>query len=86
MFRFVAIYALFGRLWAKKALFWVKTLFFWARKALLHGICYRFIYLNLEIFNYAQNNEFLAKVVNISLTKILWPFLRSPKGCQLLPP
>ena len=36
--RFVAIYALFGDLWAKKVPFWVKNSVFWARSALLHGI------------------------------------------------
>ena len=36
--RFVAIYALFGRLLAKKVLFWVKSSVSWARSALLHCI------------------------------------------------
>ena len=36
--RFVAIYALFGDLWAKKVPFWVKNSVFWARSALLRGI------------------------------------------------
>ena len=36
--RFVAIYALFGDLWAKKVPFWVKNSISWARSALLHGI------------------------------------------------
>ena len=35
---FVAIYALFGDLWAKKVPFWVKNSDSWARSALLHGI------------------------------------------------
>ena len=35
---FVAIYALFGVLWAKKVPFWVKNIVLWARSALLHGI------------------------------------------------
>ena len=35
---FVAIYALFGVLWAKKVPFWVKNSVSWARSALLHGI------------------------------------------------
>ena len=37
-FRFVAIYELFGNLWAKKIAFWVKSSVFWARSALLLGI------------------------------------------------
>ena len=36
--RFVAIYALFGDLWAKKVPFWVKNSVSWARSALLQGI------------------------------------------------
>ena len=36
--RFVAIYALFGDLWAEKVPFWVKNSVSWARSALLHGI------------------------------------------------
>ena len=36
--RFVAIYALFGVLWAKKVSFWVKNSVSWARSVLLHGI------------------------------------------------
>ena len=35
--RFVAIYALFGDLWAKKVPFWVKNSVSWARSALSHG-------------------------------------------------
>ena len=36
--KFVAIYALFGDLWAKKVPFWVKNSFTWTRNALLHGL------------------------------------------------
>ena len=36
--RIVAIYALFGDLWAKEMSFWVKNSVSWARNALLHGI------------------------------------------------
>ena len=36
--RFVAIYALFGDIWAKKVPLWVKTSVSWARNALLHDI------------------------------------------------
>ena len=35
--RFVAIYPLFGDLWAKKVSFGVKNSVFWARGGLLHG-------------------------------------------------
>ena len=35
--RFVAIYTLFGDLWAKKVPFGVKNSVSWARSALLHG-------------------------------------------------
>ena len=33
-----------------------------------------------------KNDAFVAKIVNTRLTKLFWPFLLSPKGCQLLPP
>ena len=34
-----------------------------------------------------KNDEFVVlKIANMRLTKILWPFLRSLKGWQLLPP
>ena len=36
--RFVAIYALFGDLWAKKVPFWVKNSISWAKSALLHDM------------------------------------------------
>ena len=36
--RFVAIYTLFGDLWAKKVPFGVKNSVSWERSALLHGI------------------------------------------------
>ena len=47
--RFVAIYALFGDLLAKKVPFWVKNSVSWARSALLHGT-----ELNLQICDSAQ--------------------------------
>ena len=36
--RIVAIYALFGDVWAEKLPFWVKNNVSWARSALLHSI------------------------------------------------
>ena len=44
--RFVAIYALFGDLLAKKVSFWVKNSVSWARSALLHGIYCIFHWVN----------------------------------------
>ena len=44
--RFVAIYALFGELWAKKEPFWVKNSVSWARSALIHGIYCIFHWVN----------------------------------------
>ena len=32
-----------------------------------------------------KKDEFVAKIAKTHLTKIMRPFLRSPKGCQLLP-
>ena len=33
-----------------------------------------------------KNEEFVSKRANTRQMKILWPFLRSPKSCQLLLP
>ena len=33
-----------------------------------------------------RHDMFVAKIANTRLTKILWPFLHSLKGCQHLPP
>ena len=33
-----------------------------------------------------KNDAFVAKIVNMRLTKISWPFLPPTKGCQVLPP
>ena len=62
--RFVAIYALFGDLWAKKVPFWAKNSVSWARSALLHGI-----YCIFYELKFAKNNAFVAKIVNTRLTK-----------------
>ena len=69
--RLVAICALFGR---QKWLWGVKNSVSWARSALLSWYIFHII-LNL-----------ICKIANTRLTKICEPFLRSPKGCQLLPP
>ena len=85
--RFVAIYALFGDLWAKKVPFWVKNSVSWARSALLHGIYCIFHWVNFA------NLRLRAKTTH--LTRKLWirawqkfslPFLLLTKGCQVLPP
>ena len=55
--RFVAIYALFGDLWAKKVPFWVKNSVSWARSALLHDIYCIFTELILQICDYAQKRR-----------------------------
>ena len=59
--RFVAIHAIFGRLWSK-------TVFFWARNALSDGIyCLPWWY---RFANYAQNTTKNAKIANTRPTKI----------------
>ena len=64
---FVAIYTLFGDLWAKKVPFWVKNSVSWARSALLHGIYCIFHWNN---FANVRFRVFDAKIVNTRLTKI----------------
>ena len=61
----------FGETMGKKVL-WRGGSVSWARNA---GC--RFTY---------KNDEWIAKIANAHLTKILLPILRSPKGRQLLPP
>ena len=67
--RFVAIYALFGDLWAKKVPFGVKHSVSWAKSALLHGIYCIFHFCKFAITR--KNDAFDAKIVNTRLTKIL---------------
>ena len=80
---FVGIYAIFGRIWAIKCSFWSKTVFL-GQKVPYYMVHIAFhTELNLQICNYAQKQQiFFAKIANNRLTKILWPFLRSPKGCH----
>ena len=40
----------------------------------------------MQICDYSQNDAFVAKIVNMRLTKISWPFLPPTKGCQVLTP
>ena len=42
--------------------------------------------LNLQICDFPQIDAVVTKIANTCLTKVLWPFLPSPKGSQLLPP
>ena len=42
--------------------------------------------LNLQICNYAKKQRICRKIVIRVCRKFVWPFLPSPKGCQLLPP
>ena len=53
--RFVAIYALFGDLWAKIVPFWVKNSVSWARSALLHGIYCIFHWANFANLRFATH-------------------------------
>ena len=80
IFRFVAIYALFRRLEAKKCLFWDNKSVSWWKKCII--TCF-FAYIYWAEF---ANNAFVAPIVTMRLTKILWAILPSPKGYQLLRP
>ena len=59
--RFIAIYALFGDLWAKKVPFWVKNSVSWARSALLHSIYCIFHWVILQLCDYAQKQRIWRK-------------------------
>ena len=81
MLRFTHFLEIFGK---KKVPFWVKNSVYWARSALLHGI-YCILHW-VEFANLRKNDAFVGKIVIRVWRIILWPFLPSPKGCQLLPP
>ena len=76
--KFVAIYAPFWNLWAKKCFYESKTVF------LGQEVHYYMVYIayytefDFKICNDAQNDAFVAKIVNTHLTKILWSFLLLP--------
>ena len=87
--RFVAIYALFGDLWAKKVPFWVKNSVSWARSALLHGIYCIFHWVNFANLRLrAKMTHLTQKIVNTRLTKIFIaifaPDERQPSSPTLL--
>ena len=71
--RFVAIYALFGDLWAKKCLFGSKTVF------LGQEVHYYMVYIsyhtesNLQICNYAQKRRICRENSKPALQKIFLP-------------
>ena len=53
----------------EKVTFWVKNSVSWARSALLHGIYCIFYWVKFVITR--KNNAFVAKIVNMCLTKII---------------
>ena len=55
--RFVAIYALFEELWAKKVPFWVKTVFLGQEVPYYMVYIAKYIELNLQLCNYAQKRR-----------------------------
>ena len=57
---FVAIYALFGDLWAKKVPFGVKNIVSWARMHYYKGYIAHYS-VNLQICNYAQKMTHLSR-------------------------
>ena len=68
--RFVAIYALFGDLWPKKCLFESKTVFIGKEVHYYMVYIAYFTELNLQICHNTQSDAFVAKIVNMRLTKI----------------
>ena len=83
--RFVAIYALLERLWAKKCSFGSKKVFLGQE---MHYYMVHIAYHTELILPFAimRKNNANVKIANTRLRKLLWLFLPSPKGCQLLPP
>ena len=70
---------------AKKVLLGVKKSVSWARSALFNTWYILHIIL-MYICNYAQKRRICRQNSKYVLDDFLWPFLPSPKGCQLLPP
>ena len=61
--------------------------FSWARSAIVHGIyyiSYWFEFASLQLC--AKTTQIWRKSQIRARWKFIWPFLLSPKGCQLLPP
>ena len=69
----------------KKVLFWVKESVSWARNAqyMVHIAYHTESILPFAIM---RKNNANVKIANTRQRKLLWLFLPSPKGCQLLPP
>ena len=80
MLRFVAIYALFGRLLAKKCCFGSKAVF------LGQEVHYYIVYIayyteqNVQIFNYAEKHRICCKLAKTRLTKELKAFFASAES------
>ena len=85
--RFVAIYALFGDLWAKKCLFGSKTVFLGQEVHYYMVYIAYFTELNLQICDYAQKQRICRKNCKYALDKSFHGhFCPLTKGCQILPP
>ena len=67
--RFVAIYALFGRLCVREKVFLARNSVSWAKSALLHGI-YCIFQQFCKFAITCKNDAFDAKIVNTGLTEI----------------
>ena len=77
----------FSEDFGQKVLFWLKNSVSWVRGALLHGIyciLYWIKFPNLQL--HAKTTHLSWKSQIHAWQKLPWPFLCSPKGCQLLPP
>ena len=85
--RFVAIYALFGDLWAKKCLFGSKTVFLGQEVHYYMVYIAYFTELNLQICDYAQKRRICRENCNYALDENFHGHFCPPtKGCQVLPP
>ena len=86
--RFVAIYALFGDLRAKKCLLGAKTVFLGQEVHYYTVYIAYFNELNLQICEYAQKRRICREIVNTCLTKIFIaiyaPDERLPSSATLL--
>ena len=72
----------FWKTLGKKVLFGSKTVFLWqeVHYYMVYGASYT--ELIWQLFNYAQKWRICREITNTCLTKVLWPFLPSLKGCH----
>ena len=77
----------FQKFLGKKVFYWVKSSVSWATSGLLHGIYCILYWINFASLQIRAKKTYFSQDYQIGVRRqFLWPFLLSPKGCQLLLP